>query len=191
MYVELYPEMLARSRSVAIFVRALWELVGGGKQLGLAYDQASILFPSKFTSSSRTSSSCPNLCALSPPRFAPAHIAISSSHETIRRLIAGVVVPNLALRPHDAEAFEDTPLEYVRAELQVSEVASLRQAAADVVKTLCGVGPDCESATTGVALEWIRRVLAEADAAVYLFEAVAMCSGTLAVPLSPVMRECS
>jgi exportin-2 (importin alpha re-exporter) len=87
---------------------------------------------------------------------------------------------------------EDTPLEYVRAELQVSEVATPRQAAADVVKALGGVGPDSESATTGVALEWIGRALAEAssagrdgddawknkDAAVYLFEAVATRSGT-------------
>ena len=38
MYVKLYPEMLARSQSVEAFVRAVWELVGGGKQLGIAYD---------------------------------------------------------------------------------------------------------------------------------------------------------
>jgi exportin-2 (importin alpha re-exporter) len=116
---------------------------------------------------------------------------IFEAHDTIRRLIAGVVVTNLGLRPHDAEAFEDTPLEYVRAELQVSKVATPPQAAADVVKALGGVGPDSESATTGVALEWIGRALAEAeaardgedvwknkDAAVYLFNAVATLSGS-------------
>ena len=46
---------------------------------------------------------------------------------TIRGLIAGVVVPNLVLVVHacNVEAFEDMPLEYyVRAELQVSEVAT-------------------------------------------------------------------
>jgi hypothetical protein len=125
---------------------------------------------------------------------------IFESHDTIRGLIAGVVVPNLALRTRDVEAFEDTPLEYVRAELQVSEVATPRQAAADVVKALGGVGPDSESAATGVALEWIGRALAEAsaardgedawkskNAAVYLFEAVATRSGTLAVRLSPIL----
>ena len=108
-----------------------------------------------------------------------------------------MVVPNLALRTRDVEAFEDTPLEYVRGELQVSEVATPRQAAADVVKALGGVGPDSESATTALALEWIGRALAEAsaspdgedswkskDAAVYLFEAVATRSGTLTVRLS-------
>lgn len=121
---------------------------------------------------------------------------IFEAHDTIRGLIAGVVVPNLALRTRDIEAFEDTPLEYVRGELQVSEVATPRQAAADVVKALVGVGPDSESATTALALEWIARALAEAaaaaardgedawkskDAAVYLFEAVATRSGTLTV----------
>ena len=71
-----------------------------------------------------------------------------------------------------------------------------RQAAADVVKALGGVGPDSESATTEVALEWTGRALAEAsagcgsedawknkDVVVYLFEAVATRSGTLTVCL--------
>ena len=122
---------------------------------------------------------------------------IFETPDTIKGLIAGVVVPNLALRTRDVEAFEDTPLEYVRAELHVSEVATPRQAAADVVKALGGVGADSERATTEVSLEWIGRALAEAsagrggedawkskDAAVYLFEAVATRSGTLTVRLS-------
>jgi exportin-2 (importin alpha re-exporter) len=121
---------------------------------------------------------------------------IFESHDTIRGLIAGVVVPNLALRTRDVEAFEDTPLEYVRGELQVSEVATPRQAAADVVKALVGVGPDSESVTTALALEWIGRALASRDgeeawkskdAAVYLFEAVATRSGTLSVRTIPLM----
>ena len=129
---------------------------------------------------------------------------IFEAHDTIRGLIAGVVVPNLALRTRDVEAFEDTPIEYVRGELQVSEVATPRQAAADVVKALGGVGPDSESATTAIALEWIGRALAEAsaaggsedawkskDAAVYLFEAVATRSGTLAVRHLSLIFDCS
>ncbi|KAH9023317.1 Cse1-domain-containing protein [Lactarius hengduanensis] len=178
LYVKLYPEMLGRSRSVAVFVKAVWELVAGGKQLGIAYDQASLVSQSlRFISTAIRSG---------------AYRDIFESHDTIRGLIAGVVVPNLALRTRDVEAFEDTPLEYVRGELQVSEVATPRQAAADVIKALVGVGPDSESATTAVALEWIGRALAEAsaagdgedawkskDAAVYLFEAVATRSGTL------------
>ncbi|KAN0129953.1 Armadillo-type fold [Lactarius tabidus] len=123
----------------------------------------------------------PNLSALSPPRSAPALIAISSRPSTrTAGLIAGVVVPNLALRMRDIETFQDTSLEYIPA--------------ANAVKVLGGVGPDGESAMTGVALEWIGRALAEAsaardgddgwknkDAAAYLFEAVATRSGKLAV----------
>ena len=72
-------------------------------------------------------------------------------------------MPNFALRTRDVEAFEDTPLEYVRGELQVSEVATPRQAAADVVKELVGVGPNSESVTTALALESIGRGLAACD----------------------------
>ncbi|KAH8981961.1 CAS/CSE protein [Lactarius hatsudake] len=164
LYVKLYPEMLGRSRSVAVFVKAVWELVAGGKQLGIAYDQL-VSQSLRFISTAIRSG---------------AYRDIFESHDTIRGLIAGVVVPNLALRTRDVEVFEDTPLEYVRGELQ------------DVIKALVGVGPDSESATTAVALEWIGHALAETsaagdgedawkskDAAVYLFEAVATRSGTL------------
>lgn len=102
------------------------------------------------------------------------------------------MVPNLPLRARDVEAFEDTPLEYVRGELQISEISTPRQAAADVVKALAGVGPESEVVTTSLVFEWISRALVDAmqvgehgwkskDAAVYLFEAVATRSGTLAV----------
>jgi exportin-2 (importin alpha re-exporter) len=102
------------------------------------------------------------------------------------------VVPNLALRTRDIEAFEDAPLEYVRGELQISEISTPRQAAADVVKALSGVSPESEIATTTIVSEWISRALDDAarggeygwkskDAAVYLFEAIATRSGTLAV----------
>ena len=73
-------------------------------------------------------------------------------------------MPNFALRTRDVDAFGDTQLEYVRAELHVSEVATPRQAAADVVKVLGGVGADSERATTEVSLEWIGRALPEASA---------------------------
>jgi exportin-2 (importin alpha re-exporter) len=84
-------------------------------------------------------------------------------------------VPNLALRARDVEAFEDTPLEYVRAELQVSEVATPWQAAADVVKALGGALAEASAGRDGDDA-WKNK-----DAAVYLFEAVATRSGTLAV----------
>ena len=107
---------------------------------------------------------------------------------------------NLAPRTRDVEAFEDTPLKYVRTEHHISEVATPRQATADVVKRSGGIGTDSERAATEVSLEWIGRTLAEAsaghkcedawkskDAAEYIFEAVATRSRTLTVRLSPIL----
>ena len=74
-----------RLRSVAVFVKALWELVGGGKQLGLAYDQPSISFPSSvinLLTLTHSHSSCPDLPASSLPRSDLAPIAISSRRPT-------------------------------------------------------------------------------------------------------------
>ena len=60
--------------------------------------------------------------------------------DTVRGLIERVVAPNLALHTHHIDAFKDTSLKYVRAELYVSEVTTPRQAAADVIKALRGIG---------------------------------------------------
>jgi hypothetical protein len=57
LYVKLYPEMLARSQSVGTFVKKVWELVGGGKQLGIAYDQVFCPSPSSSSSTPYTNDS--------------------------------------------------------------------------------------------------------------------------------------
>ncbi len=49
LYVKMYPEVLARSHSVGAFVKKVWELVGGGKQLSIAYDQ--VVHPSSLNTS--------------------------------------------------------------------------------------------------------------------------------------------
>ena len=77
--------MLMRLRSVAVFVKAVWELVGGGRQLGLAYDQASISFPSGFfnlLTFSHSRSSRHSLSASSPQRSVLAPITIYSRRPT-------------------------------------------------------------------------------------------------------------
>ena len=72
-------------------------------------------------------------------------------------------MPNLALRTRDVDAFEDTSLEYVRAEMHVSKVATPRPATADVVKALRGISSDSESATISLALEWIGGAIMDAS----------------------------
>ncbi len=114
--------------------------------------------------------------------------------ETISSLVQGVVVPNVALREHDVEQFEDDPLEFIRLDLAVSatgtDLATRRQAAADVLQALVGSGYDSEA--TEIVGSWINTGLAEyaankeenwkaKDSAVYLLTAVATRGSTTQV----------
>ncbi|VDB88356.1 unnamed protein product [Peniophora sp. CBMAI 1063] len=171
MYVKLYPEVLSRSASVEAFVRAVWQLVGGGTQLPLAYDPL-VTQALRFISTAI--------------RAGP-YRDLFSARETIAGLVSGVVVPNVGLRPHDLEALEDTPLEFVRSDLATTEISTPRQAAADVVKALVSSGLEADATT--VTMEWVNRGLAATgeeawkskDSAVFLFEALAARSGTVSL----------
>ncbi|KAI0321195.1 Cse1-domain-containing protein [Amylostereum chailletii] len=173
MYVKLYPEVLQRSQSVEAFVRAVWELVGGGKQLGIAYDQL-VSQALRFISTAI--------------RAGP-YKDLFSSRDTISGLIQGVVVPNVGVREQDLEAFEDSPLEFVRGDMLVTEISTPRQAAGDVIKALVSSG--FEQDTTDILNEWILRGLEtyakhktsdegwkSKDTAIYLFESLATRGGT-------------
>jgi exportin-2 (importin alpha re-exporter) len=65
-----------------------------------------------------------------------------SARETISSLVQGVIIPNVTLREHDVEQFEDDPLEFIRVRLDLSisasgtDLATRRQAAADVLQAL-------------------------------------------------------
>jgi len=114
-----------------------------------------------------------------------------SSKENISLLVQGVVVPNVALREHDVEQFEDDPLEFIRLDLSLSatgtDLATRRQAAADVLQALVGSG--FESEATEIVGSWINTGLSEyasnkeenwqaKDSAVYLLTAVATRGST-------------
>jgi exportin-2 (importin alpha re-exporter) len=115
-----------------------------------------------------------------------------SSPETISGLISGVVVPNVTMRTHELEMLEDTPLEFVRSDIAITEISTPRQAAGDVIKAL--VASNFEADTTAVVQEWINRGLEayskaksteegwkSKDSAIYLFESVASRGGTTAL----------
>lgn len=105
-------------------------------------------------------------------------------------------MPNVALREHDVEQFEDDPLEFIRLDLAVSatgtDLATRRQAAADVLQALVGSGYDAEA--TEIVGAWINTGLSEyasnkaenwkaKDSAVYLLTAVATRGSTTQVCL--------
>ncbi|KAI5122027.1 hypothetical protein M0805_008018 [Coniferiporia weirii] len=186
LYTHRYPELLTSSASVESFVRALWTLLGGGQRSGLAYDGL-VSQSLRFLSTAIRSGN---------------YRGIFESKETIAGLVEGVVVPNVTLREHEVEQFEDDPLEYVRLDLSfasasaavgsgglTAEGTTRRQAAADVLRALVASG--FEADTTEVVLGWVGRGLQaytsdprgentwkRKDESVYLLTAVATRGAT-------------
>ena len=50
-----------------------------------------------------------------------------------------VILPNMDFRPSDEELFEDNPEEYIRRDIEGSDVDTRRRAACDLVKALCSL----------------------------------------------------
>lgn len=175
LFIKLYPEQLQKTPSVESLVQGVWTLIGANKLPGIAND-ALVSQSLRFVSTAIRSGY---------------YKSLFSSRETISSLIQGVVVPNVALREHDIEQFEDDPLEFIRLDLSVSasgtDLATRRQAAADVLQALVGSGYEAEA--TEIVGTWINTGLAEygsnkgeswkaKDSAVYLLTAVATRGST-------------
>lgn len=183
LYTKLYPEVLQNSASVEAFVRAIWELLGGGKLPGVADDQL-VSQSLRFLSTAIRSGHYKQLFSV---------------EQTISTLVEGVVVPNVVLREHDLEQFEDDPLEFIRLDLSIpsisgaglggsaGDVMTRRQAAADVLKALVSSGVEAE--TTKIVGIWITNGLQSytsnpkdnwkaKDSAVYLLGAIAAKGST-------------
>ncbi|KAI0933051.1 hypothetical protein AcW1_000014 [Taiwanofungus camphoratus] len=179
LYVKLYPETLQSSASVEAFVRRIWELIGGGKRTSVA-DDGLVSQSLRFISTAiRTGH----------------YKQLFGSRETISGLVQGIVVPNVRLREHELEQFEDDPLEYIRLDLALPSLGGIglgdaitrRQSAAEVLRALVSSG--FESETTEVAGAWIGEGLREynankaenwraKDTAIYLMTAVATRGST-------------
>ncbi len=117
--------------------------------------------------------------------------SLFAADNIISSLVEGVVIPNVALREHDVEQFEDDPLEFIRLDLAVTstgtDLATRRHAAADVLQALVSSGH--EANTTKVVGSWIETGLKEygnnrtenwrsKDSAIYLLTAVATKGST-------------
>lgn len=57
--------------------------------------------------------------------------------ETLKSICENVVVPNIEFREEDEEIFEDNPEEYIRRDIEGSDVDTRRRAASDLVRGLC------------------------------------------------------
>ncbi|KAI0714440.1 armadillo-type protein [Cerioporus squamosus] len=180
LYVKLYPETLQSAGSVEAFVRAIWDIIGGGKRPSVA-DDGLVSQSLRFIASAiRTGY----------------YKQLFGAKETISGLVQGVVVPNVSLREHELEQFEDDPLEYIRLDLALPSMGGIgvsndavtrRQAAADVLRALVSSGSEAEA--TEVTGAWIGQGLNEynanktenwraKDTAIYLLTAVATRGST-------------
>ncbi|KDR74835.1 hypothetical protein GALMADRAFT_249739 [Galerina marginata CBS 339.88] len=174
LFIKLYPEQLQKTASVQTIVQSVWLLVGSNNLPGVA-DDALVSQSLRFISTVIRSGYYKDLF----------------SRDTISQLVQGVVIPNVALREHDVEQFEDDPLEFIRLDLAVSatgtDLSTRRQAAADVLQALVGSGYEAE--TTEIVGSWINEGLSKyaldkdnnwkaKDSAVYLLTAVATRGST-------------
>jgi len=66
----------------------------------------------------------------------PHYQSIFENPEILAQICDKVVIPNLDIRPSDEEIFEDSPEEYIRRDIEGSDIDTRRRAACDLVKTL-------------------------------------------------------
>ncbi|KAG1767590.1 CAS/CSE protein [Suillus placidus] len=175
LYIKLFPDQLSRSPAVEGFVQSVWELIGSNKLPGVA-DDSLVSQSLRFISTAIRSGY---------------YKSLFSSRDTIASLVQGVIIPNIGLRDHEMEQFEDEPLEFIRLDLafggSASEVATRRQAAADVLQALVSSGYQTEA--TEIVGSWITLGLQQynsnpaqnwkaKDSAIYLLTAVATEAST-------------
>ncbi|KAF9027107.1 Cse1-domain-containing protein [Hymenopellis radicata] len=175
LFLKLYAEQLQESGAVEVLVQDVWSLIGSNRLPNVSDDQV-VSQALRFVSSAIRSGHYQSLFA---------------ADNIISSLVEGVVIPNVALREHDVEQFEDDPLEFIRLDLAVTstgtDLATRRHAAADVLQALVSSGH--ETNTTKVVGSWIETGLKEygnnrtenwrsKDSAIYLLTAVATKGST-------------
>jgi len=63
---------------------------------------------------------------------------IFEGDESLKTICEQIIIPNLFLRDSDIEIFEDNPEEYIRKDIERSDIDTRRRAASDLVQSLCG-----------------------------------------------------
>ncbi|KZV93299.1 importin alpha re-exporter [Exidia glandulosa HHB12029] len=171
LYANLFSETLAENGVIQNFVQAVWELIGSGKRTGVADDQLVSQALRLLATLVRQGS------------FA----GMFESDDVIKSLVESVAVPNVALRDHETEQFEDDPLEYIRLDMSLGDTTTRRTAAAELLRAL--VSSSKEATVTSVVGAWIGASLQrystnqtdnwkDKDAAIYVLTAVASKGAT-------------
>jgi len=67
----------------------------------------------------------------------PHYKDLFSAQDTLRSICEKVIVPNMMFRDADEELFEDNPEEYIRKDIEGSDIDTRRRSACDLVRGLC------------------------------------------------------
>uniref|UniRef100_G3R5N4 Exportin-2 n=1 Tax=Gorilla gorilla gorilla TaxID=9595 RepID=G3R5N4_GORGO len=111
----------------------------------------------------------------------PHYKNLFEDQNTLTSICEKVVVPNMEFRAADEEAFEDNSEEYIRRDLEGSDIDTRRRAACDLVRGLCKF---FEGPVTGIFSGYVNSMLQEyaknpsvnwkhKDAAIYLVTSLA------------------
>lgn len=68
--------------------------------------------------------------------YRPQYRSLFENDESLKSICEKIVIPNLFLRDSDIEIFEDNPEEYIRKDIERSDVDTRRRAASDLVQAL-------------------------------------------------------
>lgn len=116
----------------------------------------------------------------------PSYKDLFGEEQTMKTICENVIVPNMRFREADEEMFEDNPEEYLRRDLEGSDIGTRRHSACNLVRGLCKY---FEAPVTAIFSGYISTMLQkyaenptgnwkEKDTALYLITAIATRSRT-------------
>jgi exportin-2 (importin alpha re-exporter) len=81
-----------------------------------------------------------------------------NSEETLKQIVAAIIIPNMMVRESDEENFEDNPAEFIMTELEGSDNESRRRCSRDLLKAMC---QQFETQATSICSEHITTMITE------------------------------
>jgi exportin-2 (importin alpha re-exporter) len=111
----------------------------------------------------------------------PGYKHLFENHDTLKSICEKVIVPNMEFRDADEEAFEDNPEEYIRRDIEGSDIDTRRRAACDLVRALSKHFEDLVISTFSMYVQFMLQEYAKnpsqnwksKDAAVFLVTSLA------------------
>lgn len=86
----------------------------------------------------------------------PHYKSIFDKEATLQSICQNVIVPNMMFRDADEELFEDNPEEYIRKDIEGSDVDTRRRSACDLVRGLCKF---FEAVVTNIFSQYVNQLL--------------------------------